>query len=232
LVTFAQAPPDVQTLPRKEIVPATKNPVVLVHGIKDDARKMQRMARYLRREGWTAYTVTLAPSWGQVGLDELARQLAAFVDETFPRGEKFDLVAFSMGGLVSRYYVQRLGGIERVERFVTISSPHNGTWMAWLIPNPGCRQMRPQSDFLRDLNNDIDTLDRLQFTSIWTPLDLTIVPPKSSCVRVGRAIKLWMPAHPLMVLHPRAWHLVADVLGSEPLNSPTLASQAAASVRK
>jgi len=37
--------------------------------------------------------------------------------EAFGRGAisrkgKFDLVAFSMGGLVSRYYVQKLGGFK------------------------------------------------------------------------------------------------------------------------
>ncbi len=189
-----------------------KNPVVLVHGIKDDARKMERMAQHLRAEGWTAHTLSLTPSWGQVGLDELAGQLAAFVQTTFPEEEKIDLVAFSMGGIVARYYVQRLGGIDHVERFVTISSPHHGTWFAHLLPNAGGRQMRPRSDFLRDLNRDSQMLTRLRFTSIWTPLDLIILPPRSSRLRVGSERIIWMPAHPLMVWHRRCCRAVADAL--------------------
>lgn len=192
-----------------------RNPVILVHGLKDDARKMERMARHLRGEGWDTHTLSLTPSWGQVGLDELADQLAAFVERTFPNGEKFDLVAFSMGGIVARYYVQRLGGIERVERFITISSPHHGTWLAHLIPNAGCRQMRPRSEFLRDLNSDAQMLARIRFTSMWTPLDLIVVPQRNSRLGVGREIKLWMPVHPLMVCHPRAIRTVADILRAQ-----------------
>jgi triacylglycerol lipase len=189
-----------------------KNPVILVHGIKDDSRKMERMARHLRREGWTTHAIDLRPSWGQIRLDQLAQQLAEFVDARFSSGEKFDLVAFSMGGIVSRFYVQRLGGLERVTRFVTISSPHRGTWLAHFLPTPGCRQMRRDSEFLHDLNRDAEMLRRIRFTSIWTPLDLIILPQNSSCLGVGRELKIWIPAHPLMVMHPRAIRLVADAL--------------------
>ena len=41
---------------------APANPVLLVHGFQDDAKKMQAMARALRRGGWTVLTPTLSPS--------------------------------------------------------------------------------------------------------------------------------------------------------------------------
>ena len=65
-----------------------------------------------------------------------------------------------MGGLVSRYYVQRLGGIERVRRLITISTPHQGTLWAHMVGNPGSRQMRPGSAFLSKLNHDAAMLER------------------------------------------------------------------------
>jgi triacylglycerol lipase len=74
-----------------------------------------------------------------------------------------------MGGLVSRYYLQRLGGIHRVRKFVTIATPHRGTWTGFLRANPGARDMRPGSAFLRDLNRDVEMLDGISFTSIWSP---------------------------------------------------------------
>src|SRR5215204_2684658 len=56
----------------------TRNPVLLIHGIKDSAVRMERLARYLRSQGTEAHTMSLVPSWGQKGLDELAEQVAAF----------------------------------------------------------------------------------------------------------------------------------------------------------
>jgi triacylglycerol lipase len=193
---------------------SAENPVILVHGIKDDARKMERIARRLRSEGREVFSISLRPSWGQVGLDKLAQELAAYADQNISSAKKFDLVGFSMGGLVCRYYLQRLGGIDHVQRFVTLASPHRGTIMAYLISNPGCRQMRPNSAFLRDLNSDAQMLARIQFTSIWTPLDLIVIPQNSPRLGVGREIRLWMPVHPLMVLHPRAIRTVAEVLSA------------------
>ena len=187
-------------------------PVLLIHGIMDNSRRMEPLARYLRAHGRTVHTMSLTPSWGQVGLDELAGQVADFAGKTFAPHERFDLVGFSMGGLVCRYYLQRLGGLERVHRFVTISTPHQGTVMAWLIANPGCRQMRPRSAFLRDLDRDAATLERVRFTSLWTPLDLTIVPAQSSVVAGAQSRRLWCIAHPLMVYQPSCQEAVRVAL--------------------
>lgn len=194
---------------------AERPPVLLIHGLKDDRRKMEPMARYLRAQGRTVHTLSLIPSWGQLGLDELALQVKAYADETFAAGEKFDLVGFSMGGLVTRYYLQRLGGLERVHRFVTIAAPHQGSVLAWVLPNAGGRQMRPGSTFLQDLDRDADQLQRLGFTSIWTPLDLTILPAKSSIHNSAKCTRLWCVAHPLMVMQPSCLAAVRAALDGE-----------------
>jgi triacylglycerol lipase len=196
--------------PSLESKPAV--PVVLVHGFKDTASKMEKIARTLRSEGRSVYSVTLKPSFGQVGIDQLAGQLAGYIDRHFKAGEHLDLVGFSMGGLICRYYVQRLGGLPRVRHLVTIASPHNGTWWAYWLNNPGSIQMRPGSDFLRDLNRDKATLNQIQFSSIWTPLDLMILPASSSHLGVGHETRVWVIAHPLMVWSPRSIRAAADEL--------------------
>lgn len=48
--------------------------------------------------------------------------------------------------------------------------------------------MRPNSDFLCDLNRDCATLERAGFVSIWTRFDLMIVPARSSLLPVGRSV--------------------------------------------
>ncbi len=180
-----------------------RNPVVLVHGIMATSRKMRWIAKHLEREGWETHSVDLLPCWGQLGIDELADQLKCFVDRAIPEGQPFDIVAFSMGGLISRYYLQRLGGLARVQRFISISAPHNGSLLAWLLPNAGCRHMRPGSAFLRALEADVRNLDRIQFTSFWTPLDLCVFPGNSSVLPAGENRRVWCLAHPLMVWERR-----------------------------
>jgi triacylglycerol lipase len=119
-------------------------PVLLVHGIFSTGRDMERLARHLRSQGREVHVPTLTPNGGQAALEELARQLADYAAREF-NGRRFDLVGFSMGGLVSRYYLQRLGGANHVNCFVSLAAPHHGTQMARLGSLPGWVQMRPGS---------------------------------------------------------------------------------------
>ncbi len=190
-----------------------RNPVLLIHGIAEDESGMQRMGTYLRAEGWEVHTISLRPNWGQAGLEPLAREIARYAD-TELRGRKFDLVGFSMGGLVSRYYVQRLGGLQRVEHFVTLSAPHAGSYWAWLVQNEGCRAMRPGSAFLRDLEADADRLRQVKFTSLYTLWDAVIVPARSSLMPQARNVKVPVGSHPGMVLRRTSLRAVATALRS------------------
>jgi triacylglycerol lipase len=189
------------------------NAVVLVHGFLDTDRKMRPMAAHLRRSGYRVITPRLAPSDGRAGLDELAAQLRDAIEAAFGVEEPIAVVGFSMGGLIARYYLQRMGGRARARRFLTLSSPHRGSLWAWCLPHPGIRQMRPGSPFLEDLNSDFHSLADLRPVSIWTPLDLMILPANSSVIAGAHPIRLIVPAHPLMVLAPAVHRLVERILG-------------------
>lgn len=104
-----------------------RNPVLLVHGIIRTSSVFSTMSTYLTQQGWSVYTFNLKPNNATLGLDKLAIQVADYVEKIFAPEQPLDLVGLSMGGLVTRYYVQRLGGIDRVQRFITISAPHQGT---------------------------------------------------------------------------------------------------------
>lgn len=191
------------------------NPVLLVHGIFDTIRIFNRMSRYLKNLGWDVYSLNLVPNYGILGLDKLAKQVDDYINKTFPPNQPLDLIGFSMGGIVSRYYVQRLGGIERVERFITISSPHNGTLTGYALNLPAPIQMRPKSDFLEDLNQDIALLEQINFTSIWTPYDAMILPARSSQVPVGRDIKINVLLHAWMVSDEKVLKVIVEELKAE-----------------
>jgi len=192
-------------------------PVLLVHGITDTQVVFNRIALYLRNQGWAVYALDLVPNDGAIALDKLAHQIADYIADTFEPNQPLDLVGFSMGGLVSRYYVQRLGGIDRIQRFVTISSPHKGTILAFASSLPGCVQMRPNSAFLQDLNSDVQMLKRLNFTSIWTPYDLMILPARSSSLahlNIGKEITIPVALHSWMLKDSRILAALAETLTS------------------
>jgi triacylglycerol lipase len=193
-----------------------RNSVLLIHGIEDTEAVFNRMASYLRKLGWSVHTLNLVPNNAAVGLDILAQQVADYIVDTFAPEETIDLIGFSMGGIVSRYYVQRLGGINRVQRFITISSPHHGTVVAYASPRRGCVQMRPNSGFIQDLNADAVILEQLNFTSIWTPYDLMIVPASSSQMPLGKEIIVPVALHSWMLTDPRCLAAVTSAL-AEPL---------------
>jgi triacylglycerol lipase len=188
------------------------NPVLLIHGIDDTGEVFQEMASYLTQRNRSVFTLDLVPNNGDLGLDELAKQVASYIVATFEPEQPLDLLGFSMGGIVSRYYLQRLGGINRVQRFITISSPHHGTVIAYCSQRPGCVQMRLNSAFLKDLNTDGEMLAQVHFTSIWTPYDLMIVPPKSSQMPWGQEMVIPVWLHPWMLRDSRVLAAVAAAL--------------------
>ena len=188
-----------------------KRPVILVHGIYCSGQTMTRLAQYLRAQGREVYTPSLKPSGGTVPLEVLAQQLAEYADKELGH-RKFDLVAFSMGGLISRYYLQRLGGLDRVPHFITMATPHNGTKTAYALWQPGVLQMRPGSTFLRDLDSDADRLRTIKFTSFYTPLDLIIVPPRSSEMPQANNVRLWAALHPSWVFEKKCMRAVEAAL--------------------
>jgi pimeloyl-ACP methyl ester carboxylesterase len=54
-----------------------------------------------------------------------ARQLGALID-MLPAAQPVTLIGHSLGTLVSRYYIERLGGKKRVERAILMGGPHQG----------------------------------------------------------------------------------------------------------
>lgn len=192
-----------------------KNPVVLVHGLYDTAAKFKTLASHLRQQGWFVATPSLTPNDGSGCLAALAHQVANFIDSQFEPGQAIDLLGFSMGGLVTRYYLQRLGGIERVRRYINISAPNHGSILAYSLPLKGISQMRPLSNFILDLNRDWEQYQaRLQVTTLWTPFDLMVLPATSSCLGWGKETALPVWVHAWMLKDPRTLVQVTQALSA------------------
>jgi triacylglycerol lipase len=192
-----------------------ENTIILVHGFADNARRLAYMSTYLKRRGWNVLTPTLRPSNGTVPLEELAKQLETFIQNNISANSRVDLVGFSMGGLICRYYLQRLGGLSITDRFISISTPHNGTLTAKLFNNPGIRQMRPGSIFLKDLDKDSNQLKQISCTVLYTPMDITILPARSSIVPFASVTRFLVPVHALMVYYRPLLKTIDQILSKD-----------------
>lgn len=188
--------------------------VVLVHGIFDSSKVFKPLEKHLHSKGFKVYSPDLIPSNGDKGLDELAEQLNDYIAK-YVKEERFHLLGFSMGGLIARYYLQRLGGSKRVERLITVSSPHKGSVLAYFKTNRGGRHLRPNSSFINDLNGDKDWLQKHRFKSLHTPFDLMILPASSSVLDAACSEPFWVLLHPWMLQSRRVTKQITTLL-SEP----------------
>jgi pimeloyl-ACP methyl ester carboxylesterase len=163
-------------------VEAAGTPIILVHGIVDNRSVFTLLRRGLRRRGFgRIVTVNYSSISGDIRL--LADRLGEIVEQVCEETgfERVHVVGHSMGGLVARYYVQRLGGDERVHTLVTLGSPHQGTIPAYALPHPLVRQLRPGSDVVRELAEPAPGC-RTRFVAVWSDLDQMIVPKRAATI--------------------------------------------------
>ncbi len=92
---------------------------------------------------------------------------------------KVIIIAHSMGGLVSRAYIKYYGGLNSVDKLVTIGTPNHGTngivtlgcgtLLAGRNPTPECEDMNSESKvstFLRELNSNDETPGGIRYLTI------------------------------------------------------------------
>jgi alpha/beta hydrolase fold len=155
-------------------------PILLVHGLIDNRSVFTVLRRALRRRGFgQVRTVNYSPFTSDIR--DASRVLGRYVEALCAQTgyERVHMIAHSMGGMIARYYVQRLGGDARVHTLVTLGSPHGGTRAAHLVPLPVVRQLRPGSDVVAELARPAYEC-RTRFVAIWTDADQMIYPKASA----------------------------------------------------
>ncbi|WP_405502944.1 lipase family alpha/beta hydrolase [Streptomyces anulatus] len=182
-------------------------PVVLLHGFIDNRSAFVVLRRALTRHGHR-HLESLNYSPLTRDIRSAAELLGLHVEEICARTghRRVDIVGHSLGGLIARYYVQRLGGDRRVRTLVTLGTPHGGTAVA---PGAGIhpivRQMRGGSSVIEELRTPAPGC-RTRFVSFWSELDQVMVPVETACVdhpdldalnvRVTGIGHLALPVHP------------------------------------
>jgi triacylglycerol lipase len=192
-----------------------KSPVLCVHGIDDKSASFEPMIKALRaREFKYILAMDLKPPDGSITIEEMAGQVKQAAEKLLvdSRADRIDIIAFSMGSLASRYFIQRLGGSLCVRRFIAISGPHHGTLTAYLRQTSGVRQMRPGSVLLKELAGDLQSWGKVQVFSFWTWMDLMICPAWSSRIEGAVQRVFSVPLHPWMFTDRKVIEVVVQTL--------------------
>jgi pimeloyl-ACP methyl ester carboxylesterase len=160
--------------------------VIFVHGFFATAGVFRPMRqRIIEETGSKVASFTHAPG---VSIVRIAKSLSRIVDR-IAKCKRVHLVGHSLGGLVARYYVQELGGHERVTQTISLASPFGGTELARRFPILVGRELSRTSDLLARLRARAHEHD-VHHTSIVGDDDTMIVPRESAIFPRGDVIVL------------------------------------------
>lgn len=161
-------------------VEAAGTPIIMVHGVIDNHSIFTVLRRSLSRRGF-GRVISLNYSPLTDDIRRVSRRLAMLVESVCRETgyERVHIVGHSMGGVIARHYVQCLGGDTRVHTLVTLGSPHMGSAYAKVLPHSLARQLRPESDFIQELNQPAPGC-HTRMIAIWSELDQVIVPQRNA----------------------------------------------------
>lgn len=182
-----------------------KDPVIFVHGFTGSSSSFDNMKQWLISEGWPSnylYAIQYSDTTGS-NVDN-AYELQSFIKTVLrqTKASKVDIVAHSMGGLSTRYYIKYLEGGQTVDDVITLGSPHHGTNSSYFgLMTEGAREMVPGSPFLNDLNSNDETPNGsdqaaiIQYNSVYSSSDTVINPYTSSIIDGANNIEVSGVSH-------------------------------------
>lgn len=185
--------------------------LVFVHGLAANRSSFLPLQTVLRLAGHRRQIAVSYRSRGSI--EALALRLKRELDQRV-EGGRIDLIAHSMGGLVARFYVQQLGGERRVDRLITLGTPHQGTHAASFVPSPLVRQLLPDGPFIRHLNA-LPAPVRTRLTSIVGGRDLLVQPADAAACPFGDVRRLDELGHLELLFRPEVFAEVTSALSCQ-----------------
>ena len=187
---------------------------MLVHGLWDTPRLFRRLIQKLEQQNRPVLAPHLPHRWGAVPLQELAGLLDREIQSCWGQDE-IDILGFSMGGVISRLWLQDWRGASRCHRFISVGSPQRGTITAQWVPHwafAGIADMKRGSALLDRLNGDVACLQRVECKSLFCRWDLTVVPGWQAVLPLGTVEEVPVITHRQLMRHPRALAQVVQAI--------------------
>lgn len=192
-------------------------PVVLIHGYSMTRASLYVLAWRFRRAGYgPIYGVGYRTWFADLGTG--VHRLAATVDRA--RRETgavaIDVVAHSLGGLVTRLALRDPAVSHGVRKLVTLATPHAGTKVGAVAWESNARELRPGSALFRKLEEQGPIPPGVEVTSIFSPFDATVLPTRSAYLPGAASVEVDGIGHNTMLLSAKIFTLVREALEAEP----------------
>lgn len=165
----------------KSVGSSVGRPILLVHGYLHDSSAWTYMKQKLASEGFgPIYTLNLIHPFRSIrSYAQFVAKKAEKIAEATGRKDLI-LVGHSMGGLVSSWYATKLAPPGTVTDVITLGSPLRGTYVAWIALGPNGSEMRPGSEFIKELQTEIARSQDIRFYHIGTKTDQLVIPSSSA----------------------------------------------------
>jgi pimeloyl-ACP methyl ester carboxylesterase len=187
--------------------------VLLVPGYAGGKPMMWGTGRYLHKSAGLEERLCRFSDYGIMKpIPEYATELDAIVKGLgLAPGDRLDLVAFSMGGLVCRYWLEEMDG--RANRLIAVCTPHHGTTKGsgFADTSSSVRDLQPGSDFLKKLN-DGSRPEGVGYHSVRLSGDRTIRPGCSALLPGARNYEIPGRLHSAALYRKCVWELIRDII--------------------
>ncbi|WP_459958184.1 lipase family alpha/beta hydrolase [Nocardia sp. IFM 10818] len=230
-------------------------PVVLAHGTDSSAYSdYSVIGAQLVQAGFCVFAPNYggkagAKSYGTEDVFQSSAQIGAFTDQVLAAtgAAQVDMVGFSQGASVTRYWINQLGGASKVGQWVGIASPSYGGVMYGLVTvadtvpivydlvalgsSTAAVQQAAGSPFITALNAGGDTVPGVRYTTIGSRVDEMIQPRENIALKGAGATNLVLQdlcadnltGHFHMVYDPYVQQLVLNTLDPAHARQPTCA---------
>ncbi|KAG0371972.1 hypothetical protein BGX24_000916 [Mortierella sp. AD032] len=177
-------------------------PLVLVHGTAVYGPiNWAYMAPRFALKGYCVFIVNYGFSplnllYGMDKMEDSAQELKVFIDNVLEKtgAKKVDIVGYSQGTLMPRYYQRYLGGAQKINKYTGFGSIQSGTTLSGLrtffekldffnkikgVLSPlceACFEMEHKSDWLQKMNQGRNTEAGVKYDLIMSKFDEVVTP--------------------------------------------------------
>lgn len=184
-----------------------KRPIILIHGLWNTSAIFNSLLKRLDYYDVEYYAPTLEHYFGRISIIDLAESLDELITKKYGNEREIDILGFSMGGIIARYWIYKFNGYLKTNRFISIGSPHRGTLTAQLVPKnlfKGISEMKIGSFLLTELSEYDYLLKKIDCISFYTKWDFMVFPGWKAFLPVGRKYGLNIYKHKNLVRNPVA----------------------------
>lgn len=159
----------------KDPSPTGDHPILLVHGYGMNFGHFSYLKYCLKKNNvGPIYAINLGNPFSSI--DDYAKQISAKVDQIHKKSAgKVTIIGHSMGGVAAARYLANCRESISIEQLITLGSPLQGTYVAYLGLGKSAAEMCPHSPFLNQLEKDLALKD-IPITTVGSQWDCIIIP--------------------------------------------------------